>query len=33
MIYNGLLLKDVFAETQSLFRPREEMMSQCLIGS
>jgi hypothetical protein len=25
--YNGVLLKDVFAEAQSLFRPREEMMS------
>jgi hypothetical protein len=25
--YNGMLLKDVFAETQSLFRPREEIMS------
>lgn len=24
--YNGVLLKDVFAEVQSLFRPREEMM-------
>ena len=24
--YNGVLLKDVFAEAQSLFRPREEMM-------
>jgi hypothetical protein len=24
--YNGILLKDVFAEAQSLFRPREEMM-------
>ena len=24
--YNGTLLKDVFAEAQSLFRPREEMM-------
>ncbi len=26
-LYNGVLLKDVFAEAQSLFRPREEMMS------
>jgi hypothetical protein len=26
-LYNGILLKDVFAEAQSLFRPREEMMS------
>jgi hypothetical protein len=25
-LYNGVLLKDVFAEAQSLFRPREEMM-------
>jgi hypothetical protein len=25
--YNGVLLKDVFAEAQSLFRPREEMIS------
>ena len=25
--YNGVLLKDVFAEVQSLFRPREEIMS------
>jgi len=25
--YNGVLLKDVFAEAQSLFRPRDEMMS------
>ena len=25
--YNGVLLKDVFAETQSIFRPREEIMS------
>jgi hypothetical protein len=25
--YNGVLLKEVFAEAQSLFRPREEMMS------
>jgi hypothetical protein len=25
-LYNGVLLKDVFAEVQSLFRPREEMM-------
>ena len=24
--YNGVLLKDVFGEVQSLFRPREEMM-------
>jgi len=24
--YNGVLLEDVFAEVQSLFRPREEMM-------
>jgi len=24
--YNGVLLKDVFAEAQSLFRPREEIM-------
>ncbi len=24
--YNGVLLKDVFAEVQSLFRPRDEMM-------
>src|ERR1700751_4926175 len=24
--YNGVLLKDVFAEVQSLFRSREEMM-------
>ena len=24
--YNGALLKDVFAEVQNLFRPREEMM-------
>ena len=24
--YNGVLLKDVFAEVQNLFRPREEMM-------
>src|SRR4026207_1113872 len=24
--YNGVLLKDIFAEAQSLFRPREEMM-------
>jgi len=24
---NGVLLKDVFAEVQSLFRPREEIMS------
>jgi len=26
-LYNGVLLKDVFAEAQSLFRSREEMMS------
>src|SRR5205809_3231580 len=26
-LYNGVLLKGVFAEAQSLFRPREEMMS------
>ena len=26
-VYNGVLLKDVFAEAQSLLRPREEMMS------
>jgi len=25
--YNGVLLKDAFAEAQSLFRPREEIMS------
>jgi hypothetical protein len=25
-LYNGALLKDVFAEAQNLFRPREEMM-------
>jgi hypothetical protein len=25
-LYNGVLLKDVFAEARSLFRPREEMM-------
>jgi hypothetical protein len=25
-LYNGVLLKDVFAEAKSLFRPREEMM-------
>ena len=25
-LYNGVLLKDVFAEAQSLFRPRDEMM-------
>jgi len=25
--YNGLLLKDVFAEAHGLFRPREEIMS------
>ena len=25
-LYNSVLLKDVFAEAQSLFRPREEMM-------
>jgi hypothetical protein len=25
-LYNGVLLKDVFAEAQSIFRPREEMM-------
>src|SRR5882757_6794135 len=24
--YNGVLLKDVFAEAQSVFRPREEIM-------
>ncbi len=25
-LYNGVLLKDVLAQAQSLFRPREEMM-------
>src|SRR6266481_2155730 len=25
--YNGFLLKDIFAEAHSLFRPREEIMS------
>jgi hypothetical protein len=25
-LYNGVLLKDVLAEAQNLFRPREEMM-------
>ncbi len=25
-LYNGVLLKDVFAEAESLFRPRDEMM-------
>ena len=25
-LYNGVLLKDVFVEAQSLFRPREEVM-------
>jgi len=25
-LYNGVLLKDVFAQAQSLFRPREEIM-------
>jgi hypothetical protein len=25
--YNGVLLKDAFAEAQNLFRPREEIMS------
>ena len=26
-LYNGVLLKDVLAQAQSLFRPREEIMS------
>src|SRR4026209_623455 len=26
-VYNGVLLKDIFAEAQSLFRPRDEVMA------
>jgi hypothetical protein len=32
-LLNGVLLKDVYAETQNLWRPQSEMMSQCFTGS